>query len=375
MKNLKNISILMLTAFIFLLISSCDDTTDKFVVSETSPVTLSELAISDIELDATNTNNPAITFNWTEADYGQQASVNYSLEVSADDSFTNSIIPATVNGNNTITLSVSELNAAAGNAGLNPFEWATLYARVVSNIGTQNGLPVPSNSISFNVYPYFNYVFNDYYLVGNATPDNWNNNANNSPLFRDSENPNLFHFTGYFKGSNGDYNSGRFKVLETKGLWQPQWGVTDNEGSDDIKTSGSIAGNPGTQDSDPGRFGVPTDGYYTFTIDFSTKTYTTEPFNASGMTSPASLSIQGSSVETTAMTSLAFDGHIWYATGLHLTPGDVTFLADSATMGSTTSFSGVATVDGGSIPVIVEDDYDVWYDDLNGRYIMIPLNL
>jgi hypothetical protein len=41
----------------------------------------------------------------------------------------------------------------------------------------------------------------------------------------------------------------------------------------------------------------------------------------------------------------------------------------------TNSFSGTATVNGGNIPVIVEDDYDVWYNDLTGHYIMIPLNL
>ena len=111
MKNLKNISIFTLAAYSLLLLSSCTDTTDEFVVSETEPVTLSELTITDIELDPVNTNNPAITFNWTQADYGQQASVNYSLEISADQSFTNAVIPATVNGNNTITLSVSELNS------------------------------------------------------------------------------------------------------------------------------------------------------------------------------------------------------------------------------------------------------------------------
>ena len=77
------------------------------------------------------------------------------------------------------------------------------------------------------------------------------------------------------------------------------------------------------------------------------------------------------------MTPLAHDGHIWYANAVRLTPGDVTFLTDTVelTWGGTTSFSGVATDGGGSIPVIVEDDYDVWFNDLTGRYILIPLNL
>jgi hypothetical protein len=76
------------------------------------------------------------------------------------------------------------------------------------------------------------------------------------------------------------------------------------------------------------------------------------------------------------MAALGFDGHIWYANNVRLTPGDVAFVTGAgANWGSTTSFSGVATANGGSVPVIVEDDYDVWFNDLTGQYILIPLNL
>ncbi|GAL81118.1 hypothetical protein JCM19274_3862 [Algibacter lectus] len=68
---------------------------------------------------------------------------------------------------------------------------------------------------------------------------------------------------------------------------------------------------------------------------------------------------------------------MWYAAALHLTPGDLTFVTNtgSAWGGGSTGFSGVATDGGESIPVIVEDDYDVWFNDLTGRYILVPLNL
>ena len=76
------------------------------------------------------------------------------------------------------------------------------------------------------------------------------------------------------------------------------------------------------------------------------------------------------------MSPLSFDGHIWYATAVRLTPGELSFVTDSNTSwGSSTSFSGVATDGGGAVPIIVEDDYDVWFNDLTGRYIFIPLNL
>ncbi|WP_298530807.1 SusE domain-containing protein [uncultured Algibacter sp.] len=375
MKYLKNISILMLTVCLFVLVSSCDDDSDKFVANETSPVQLSELTISEIELDPVNTNNPAVTFNWSRADYGQPAAVRYNVEISFDADFTNTVIATTISGNNTATLSVGELNSAAGSVGAPAFDWSTIYARITSSLGTQDGLPVDSNSISFMVYPYFNYPFDDYYLVGNGTAPGWNNNDNNPALFRDSDNPSLYYYTAYFSNDDGDYGNGRWKVLEERGLWQPQWGVTDDEGSDDPKTSGEIAGNPGTQGSDPGRFGVAASGYYEFTFNISTKKYTTEAYDASGATEFTSMSIQGAASETTAMTQSTFDAHIWNIPSIRLVPGELQFLTNTgSTWGSSTAFSGVAQ-EGGSIPVVVEDDYEVWFNTLSGRYIMIPLNL
>ena len=365
MKHLKTISIFTLIAFFVTLFSACNDTTETFEVSETTPVVLSNLAISNIELDPVNINNPAITLNWTMADYGQPASVNYSVEIASDETFTNATIASTVNGNNTATLSVSELNSAAGTVGLAPFAWNTLYARVISSIGTQNGLPVASNSISFNVYPYFNYKFKDYYLVGNATAPDWNNNNNNPPLFRDPANANIYYYTGYF-------SAGEFKVLEVKGLWQPQWGTNDKS---------TIDVNPGTG-TDPGTFpnnnaAISAAGYYNFTINFSAKTYSFSAFDASSAANFTSMTIEGSSVNTAqTMNKLSFDGHIWYLNSVRLVPGALQFKTNTDVLwGSTTEFSGKATANGGNIPVVVEDDYDVWFNDLTGRYILIPLNL
>lgn len=359
-----------------MLFNACNDNSELFTISTPTAPVLANVGFTELELDAVNTNNPAITLDWQEADYGQQASINYAVQFSSDNAFTAPVTAATITGQTTVTLSVSEVNANAGNAGLNPFEWKVLYIRIVSTIGSKNSEAAASNAIEINVYPYFNYVFNDYYLVGNATAPGWNNNSNNPPLYRDATDSNLFYYTGLFKNDNGNFNEGRFKILESKGLWQPQWGDSRNEGSDDPSENGNIAGNPKTQGGDPGRFGVVTTGFYTFSINFATNKYTLVPFNATGITSPASLSLQGSSTANVAMTPLGFDGHQWYANNVRLTPGTVEFVTGTgARWGNTTSFSGVATNGGGAIPVIVEDDYDVWFNDLTGRYILIPLNL
>lgn len=364
MKNklTKIIALLLLVA----LSISCDDTSETFTVSEATSPVLSELSITQIELDPVNTNNPALTLNWKEANYGQQAAINYAIQFSKDNAFTAPVTAATVTGRNTVTMSMAELNTAAGNAGLNPFEWKDLFARIVSSLGTQSSNQSNSNIITLKVYPYFNYVFKDYYMVGDATAPGWNNNDNNPALFRDPSDENVFTYTGLFA------DGGHFKVLETRGLWQPQWGT--NDGS-------SIEVNPGGG-NDPERFptagasGI-TGGYYTFTINFATKKFTFEPFDTTGKTSPTSLTLQGSALATnTAMTPLNFDGHIWYISSVRLVPGEVQFTTDSgAVWASNTSFSGIATEGGSSIPVVVEDDYEVWFNDLTGQYILIPLNL
>lgn len=357
----------MLTTIILFCINACNDNSETFTVSNspTAPA-LADLTITKIKLDKVNTNNAALTLSWESADYGQQLSINYAIQFSKDNAFTNPVTAATVTGKNAITLSNSELNSAASSAGLNPFTWATLHARVVSSLGSQKSSQANSNVVQFMVFPYFNYPYKDYYLVGDGTAPGWDNNKNNPALYRDPNNANKFYYTGHF-------GNGHFKVLETKGLWQPQWGT--NDGS-------TIEVNPGGG-TDPERFpnaggAAITPGFYTFAIDFNTKKFTFTPYDATGKTSPASLNIEGNAVgaNAKALSALAFDGHIWYINKVHLTPGNVQFKTGTGDVwGSTTSFSGTATKSGGTIPVIVEDDYDVWFNDLTGRYILIPLNL
>ena len=374
MKNIKRFSAISFIGLFMLIFNSCDDNSELFTITNPTPPVLAELGFTDIELDAVNTNNPAINLNWMEADYEQQASINYAIEFASDEAFTTPVVSATVTGITAITLSVSEINTAAGNAGLNPFEWASLYVRIVSSLGSQNSEQSVSNAIQFNVYPYFNYTFNDYYLVGDATSPGWNNNDNNPALFRDENDSNLFYYTGKFGGN------GHFKVLSTKGLWQPQYGTDNASRNSDGTSSGEVGVNLGSG-SDPERFpyaggdGIP-EGFYSFKINFASNTFTFEKFDASGSTSPNSLTLQGSSTSNITMNQLSFDGHLWFANSVRLTPGEVSFVTDGgANWGSESSFSGVATNGGSAIPVIVEDDYDVWFNDLTGRYILIPLNL
>lgn len=365
MKNIKRFSVFAIIGMLVLVFNACNDNSELFEISNPTAPTLAELSFSKLELDAVNTNNPALTLNWEKANYGQQAAVNYTVEFSKDEEFTTPAVATVVTGLNAVTLSVNEVNGAAGNAGLNPFEWENLYVRVVSSLGTQNEVKTPSNSIKIEVYPFFNYVFNDFYMVGDATAPGWNNDNSNPALFRDATDSNTYYYTGFFA------DNGHFKVLKTKGLWTPQYGTDDGT---------TVGVNPGGG-TDPERFpygggsGIPA-GFYTFKINFASNTFSFDVFDASGKTSPASISIEGTSTTSIALTPLAFDGHIWSATNVKLIPGNLEFVTDSGDKwGDSTSFSGVATNGGSAVPVVVEDEYDVWFNDLTGRYILIPLNL
>jgi hypothetical protein len=367
MKNIKRFSAITIIGLLLLILNSCDDTSETFTISNPTAAVLAELNFTELELDAVNTNNPALTLNWNEADYGQQAAVNYAIQFSSDALFTTPITATSITGKSSITLSVNEVNAAAGNAGLNPFEWKKIYVRIVSTIGTQDSIEATSNSIEVNVYPYFNYVFNDFYLVGDATAPGWNNDMNNPPLFRDANDSNTYYYTGFWA------DNGHFKVLPTKGAWHPQYGTDD--GMTTWATTATVS-NPEPERMPYGGGSGISAGFYTFKINFASKDFTFESFNAIGITSPASLSLQGTSTANAALEPLTFDGHIWFANSVRLTPGDVEFVTGSGSKwGNSTSFSGIATDGGGSIPVIVEDDYDVWFNDLTGHYILIPLSL
>ncbi|TXD85556.1 SusF/SusE family outer membrane protein [Subsaximicrobium wynnwilliamsii] len=359
------------------LTTSCEDDASEFVASESTPIVLEELPISEIAIDGSNPSNPAVTFNWSNADYSQAVVENYALEFSSDQSFTNPVQVASSVGVSSASLTMSDLNGRVSAAGLPPLLMNPVYARVISSIGVQAELQSVSNIISFNATPYFNYDFSDFYLVGNGTLADWNNNNNNPPLFRDPNDSDFYTYTGFFTKGGGGFDDGRFKILETRGMWQPQWGNAASEGSDNVSGTGEVAGNPGTQSSDPGRFGVPSDGYFTFTIDFDELTYTIDSYDATGAVDFTDVTVQGSALsDDTAMQQTAFDPHLWYINNVALQSGDLQIVTNTgAAWGGSSAFSGVATEGGSSIPVLVQANYEIWFNDLTGDYIMIPLNL
>jgi hypothetical protein len=363
----KTFKILGLVLLAFIGFTSCDKDYEQFTATNVSDSILVEADISSIELDDTNPGNPAVTLSWSDADYGVQTNISYTIEVASDEAFTNATARGTVSGN-TFSWTVAELNMTSAQVGLAPFEFLPLYVRIKSSLGNSNALQSVSNTIVLSVKSYYNYPFKDLYLVGPACASGWNNNNNNPALFRSPDNENLFTYTGFF---NGDL----FKMLGSRGSWAPQYGENAN----------ALVFRATEDDPDPNPIdNITTAGYYKYTANISNLTFSVEPYT---VTTPVlnSVGITGSATPAgsseTALQKYGiggniFDPHIWYSTSIRLTPGELQFVANNTdAWGSDTQFSGQTTPGGGSIPVIVEDDYEVWFNDLTGDYILIPLNL
>lgn len=348
---------------------SCSETETISIQEELSP-SLLELDINRIEIDAANLDNPALTLSWSESTYSVQTAVRYRVELSANQSFSDILIAGVVS-TNSITWSMAQLNSAASDVGLAPFEWATMYARVVSFIGTQSALETISNAVAFEIYPFYSYPFTDLFFVGPACASDWNNDNNNPVLFRSASNSDVFTYTGRF-------NSGPLKMLEKRGAWAPQYG----------EENGLLKYRPTEAEPDPSPindFESLSGGYYTFTANINSLAISVEAFDASSAPVLSSVGISGSATPGgSTATDLAqfgtgttvFDPHIWYIRNVRLVIGEFQIIVNgNNAWGNTTDFSGKATLNGGSIPVTVEDDYEVWFNDLTGEYHLIPINL
>ncbi len=300
-----------------------------------------------------------VVFNVTQADFGTNMEVTYIIQM--DRPGNNFANPADLGSS---TSSVIEVKAElintraisrgipAGESGPMEFRVRAVPSRTLSAL---SGAPVAINISTFSDAVALRNMF----LVGEATARGWDNNANNPALFRDPDNEDLFVYSGFF-------NAGGFKVLENLGQWQPQFGT--NDGS-------TISANMGGGD-DPDTFNVPAAGYYTFTFDLSTESFTLMPI-ADVPATFETVGIIGSATPegwdaSTAMNQLEFDNHIYY-TSVTLEDGEMKFRADNdwaVNWGAGSSISGTAVQDGPNIPVEA-GTFKIWFNSLDGRYVKI----
>lgn len=322
----------------------------------TVPVITAPTSGSALVLDKNLPDDPATTIKWSDYNtYG--VSVTYTVDV-AKTGTTNFVTLGTVNNLRVLDASNKALNTAVLKAGLAAGVQGDVDIRVTATTKSTGGtINKVSQLLTFKVTPYVAFI--NLYLVGDATAAGWDPNNNNQAIFRDPNNINKFYFTGKFGTS-------MFKLVEVLGQWQPQWGVK----------AGVVANSDG---GDPDPFSVSTGGYYSFVVDISAKTYTFVPFTGSTSTTYTTMGLIGSATSNgwggdTFMTQSSFDAHQWVKKGVVLTAGEVKFRANSdwgINWGANTEYSGQGTSGGPNVPVTEAGTYNVYFNDLDGRYLLI----
>lgn len=368
MKNIaKSLIILM---GIMAMSCTSDDTEDRPVIHAGTGLELMAPADgAEYVLAIENAAVQAERFVWTEAEFGQPIAATYSVEMDkAGNNFAApAVIGSAVSGNNA-AVTVGLLNSSALNLGGEPGVSANYEVRVKATIN-ETVEPIYSNVVQIKVTPYQLFVpAQDLFLVGDATDYGWSNNNGNAPLFRDPENQFLYHFRGYF-------NAGGFKVLSALNSWHPQYGST---------AAGVLGVSNADGSNEPGQIMVASAGYYDFTMNTQDMTYTFELFNAGGATTYGSMGITGSAtpdgwpdngVQDYNMTHAPSNPHLWKVEGIVLSAAEAKFRADDSwtnNWGGTTPIVGVGQFNGSSnIPVAIAGTYNVWFNDLDGRYIFI----
>lgn len=259
----------------------------------------------------------------------------------------------------------------------------TVYARVLAVI-SNNGLQtaVKSSVLSFLATPYKNPLKpytevtpRPYFIIGMANGA-WNNSAAGLGVsiypmtVVPGENFNtagdgLFTFTGYFWASRG------FKLIRDLGNWDEQWGA---QGNDITK--------PKHNDSGSSDFKVPTDGYYTLTLNSVDQILTIVPatitpvtYNQIGLIGDFN-GWNGDVVMSPCETS---NNHNWYTTYTFTGDDMGKFRADGGwTMNWGTPsdtmdgdplymFTGIGKKDGKNIGVKA-GTYVVLFNDIDGGY-------
>ncbi|MEN3324404.1 SusE domain-containing protein [Mariniflexile soesokkakense] len=341
------------------------------------PVVTSPAANSTFVLSIATLDEIAMTVTWTDAVLSSALGIDVNYTIQAAKPGTDFAAPVSIgsklNGT-TITSSHSDLNAVAIGIGLTAEVAGNMDIRIIAKTTNQGGsvLERISEKRTVSITP-FNVSFPNLYLVGDATTAGWENNNNNNPLFRDQNTPNAYVYIGYFK-------SGAFKLLENKGSWHRQWGVRNGSTLGVSNLDGS---------NEAGTFNVTTAGYYkyNFTTVGESGSFTVAPYDASSATTYTTMGIIGEGIggwgdaDEINFIKDTNNPHLWYSLAVEFT-NDKDFLIRANDMwndvwrytGSKELYGKARLDSNGDNFKFTEPSgfYDVWFNDLDGSYVIIP---
>lgn len=348
-------------------------------------------------LEDANANKDMDSLTCVQPDYGFTAAVSYSTQVCFDSLFsagTFQTLSTTVNGEK-VGINTKEMDKAIialyGGKLPEPVVAKTLYIRLMAviNSATHSALsdslivkPLYSNAIALKIKPYVLPLFpytevtpKLWYIIGLGDAK-WTNsvsaigvsliplsiqNGKKYNLSGDGE----FTYTGYFSKANS------FKIIGPNLKWDgTQWGM-----------KGSTYGQG---DAGNDNIVVPSDGYYTITLNSIEKTLTIVP---ASITPPSYSKIgligafNGWAADVALTPTAGTNGHVWYTTYTFATDSQCKLRANAdwgTNWGTASSSDGDplysamgVSVGGGKNMLETAGTYIVVLNDIDGTYYFI----
>ena len=245
------------------------------ITSYLVPITLVPSSTSAVVLQVSNATNAAISFNWNASPYGANV-IDYAIQM--DTVGGNFATPQMIKYDNALTSSilVNDLNSAAIAAGVIGGTTKNVEFRVVSYLGTTYTTPLAySNAVTISITTFIP-IPDNFYIIGDATPLGWNNDAGLSPTQQ---------FTRIDAVSYGIVVNlkagGSYLFLPVAGDWTHKYGGASATGGN-LLADNAV---PGSNTPAPA-----TSGTYKIVVNFQTGTYTVTPYAG---TIPSNLYIIG----------------------------------------------------------------------------------
>lgn len=233
------------------------------ITSYLVPVTLAASSTDPLVLEVTNATNTAVSFNWNASPYGSNT-IYYALQLdTAGGDFSNPQVKQLGSTLNT-SLTVNELNTMAIAAGVSGGSTKNVEFRIASYLGANyTSLLGYSNKLPINITT-FTPIPDNLYIVGDATPRGWDNNAALSPTQQFSRIDDVSYGIVIHLEAGKSY-----LFVPVAGNWDHKFGGTSATGGT-LLADGAV---PGSNTPAPA-----TSGLYQIIVNFQTGTYAVTPF-------------------------------------------------------------------------------------------------
>lgn len=265
------------------LVSSYANNNDQFVSNTIKveissylvPVTLAASSTDPLVLQVSNATNTAISFNWNASPYGNNT-IYYALQMDiAGGDFSNPQVKQLGSSLNT-SITVNELNTMAIAAGIQGGSTEDAEFRIVSYLGANyNSVLGNSNKVKINITT-FTPIPDNFYIVGDATPMGWTNDASIIPSQQFTRIDDVSYGIVIHLNAGGSY-----LFLPVAGSWDHKFGGSSATGGA-LLADGAV---PGSNTPGPAASGL-----YEIIVNFQTGTYTVTPYT---QTIPDNLYIVG----------------------------------------------------------------------------------